>query len=223
MIQFTLSSQKKFPNFYVVKEITGGDCSSIRGHGYSCIASQLKLFRNVSYYIIRIYGPSLLLVVTAFVGFWIPPCGYPARVALIVTPLLSLITQQTQINSEINVSYVVALHIWMIFCTFFVFMALIEYALAIVYCHVVDEKKDLQSQDPIGFSYAYASTRISNWIKRILIKIYGEVDFKKNPLDRNKVDYCARIIFPLLYLIFIVIYILVFLVPWIAAKYHYEL
>lgn len=65
--------------------------------------------------------------------------------ALIVTPLLSLITQQTQINAEINVSYVVALHIWMMFSIFFVFMSLIEYALCIVYCHVVDEKKAVSS------------------------------------------------------------------------------
>lgn len=65
------------------------------------------------------------------------------KVALIVTPLLSLVTQESQITSEINVSYIVALHIWMMSCTFFVFMGLLEYVLAIAYCHQVEEEKDV--------------------------------------------------------------------------------
>ena len=69
--------------------------------------------------------------------------GYPARVAVVVTPMLSLITQQTQINSEIKVSYVVAIHIWMILSITFVFLSLVEYELAIVYHHRIDEKKDV--------------------------------------------------------------------------------
>jgi hypothetical protein len=219
---FSLDSREEgFPNFYVVKKVSGAECMSIRGSGYSCISSQLKLFRNVSYYIIRIYGPSFLLVITSFVGFWIPPCGYPARVALVVSPLLSLIVQQTQINSEINVSYVVSVHLWMIFSIFFVFMSLIEYALTIVYCHVVEEKKALLAQDQ--FPCSMDSSRLTHWIKETLIRVYGDVDFKKNPLDRNKVDYCARILFPIVYLIFIVIYVCVYLIPWAAKKHYYDL
>lgn len=185
------------------------------------IKKPLNILLNVlSYYIIRIYGPSFLLVITAFVGFWIPPCGYPARVALIVTPLLSLITQQTQINSEINVSYVVALHIWMIFSIAFVFAALVEYALTIVYCHVVDEKKEAKARDPITFQFTTGSTRVAHWIKRALIRIYGDIDWMKNPLDRNKVDYCARIIFPIVYLVFVFIYMCIFLFPWLASRFY---
>lgn len=97
--------------------------------------------RRWEYYAIRIYGPSLLLVVTAFIGFWIPVLGYPARVTIVVTPLLSLITQQTQINSEINVNYIVSLHVWMMSCTFFVFICLIELGVAVMYIHRVDERK----------------------------------------------------------------------------------
>lgn len=218
--EFTLESKGDgFPNFYVVKKVVGSDCTSIRGSGYSCISSQLKLFRNVSYYLIRIYGPSFLLVITSFVGFWIPPCGYPARVALVVSPLLSLIVQQTQISSEINVSYVVGIHVWMIFCTFFVFMSLIEYALTIVYCHIVDERKSLAN----GTTFALSSSRITHLVKEGLIRVYGDVDFKKNPLDRNKVDYCARIIFPIIFLLFIIIYVCIYLIPWVARKHYYDL
>ncbi|CAG2180406.1 unnamed protein product, partial [Oppiella nova] len=69
----------------------------------------------------------------SFVGFWIPVTAYPARVALVITALLALITQQHQ-SAEVNVSYVIALNVWMIICIAFVFFALIEYAIAIAYC-----------------------------------------------------------------------------------------
>lgn len=224
MEDFSLDSREDgFPNFYVVKKVTGMECTSIRGSGYSCISSQLKLFRNVSYYIIRIYGPSFLLVITSFVGFWIPPCGYPARVALVVSPLLSLVVQQTQVNSEINVSYVVAIHWWIIFSIFFVFMSLVEYALTIVHCHVIDENKTLASQNPIAFSCATQSSRMSHWVKRTLVQVYGDVDFKKNPLDRNKVDYFSRIAFPVVYMIFILLYVCIFLIPWAVSKHFHDL
>lgn len=220
---FSLSREQEFANHFLVQKPSDLNCTSIRGTGYSCITSKVKLFRNLSYYIIRIYGPSFLLVITSFVGFWIPPAGYPARVLLSVTPLLALITQQITINSEVKVSYVVAIHLWMIMCEFFVFMVLIEYAAAIVHVHVVDDKKTLESRDPIAYSFSYNSGRVSHWIKTTMIRVYGDVDYKKNPMDRNKVDYASRIIFPLLFFTFIIIYILVFLVPWASSKYYYDL
>ncbi|KAI1296502.1 hypothetical protein HDE_04857 [Halotydeus destructor] len=88
-----------------------------------------------------------------------------------------------------------------------------------VYCHVVDDKKTYQSRDPIGFSFTQSPTRLSHWIKSVLYKVYGHVDFTKNPLDRNKVDYVCRIVFPITYLIFIIVYMCIFLFPWLASRY----
>jgi glycine receptor alpha-2/glycine receptor alpha-3 len=110
----THSSRIDFSNYYIIQSMAKGleECISIRGPSYSCVAAKLELFRKFSYYLIRIYSPSFLLVVTSFVGFWVPPMGHSARTALIVTPLLALITQQTMISQEVNVSYLVAIHIW---------------------------------------------------------------------------------------------------------------
>jgi hypothetical protein len=63
------------------------------------------------------------------------------KVALLVTPLLTLVTQNININSEINVSYVVALHWWMTVCIFFVFMSLIEFAVAISWAWRANDRK----------------------------------------------------------------------------------
>ena len=143
MFQWTslsIGDKVDFPKFSI-EQLTSSECVAPNRPGYHCVKASIHLKRRWEYYAIRIYGPSLLLVVTAFIGFWIPVLGYPARVAIVVTPLLSLITQQTQINSEINVNYIVSLHVWMMSCTFFVFVCLLELGLAVVYIHRVDERK----------------------------------------------------------------------------------
>lgn len=151
---------------------------------------------------------------------------------IIVTPLLSLVTQQTQINSEIDVSYVVALHVWMMACTFIVFMALVELAFAVVYVHNLEDKKtkdkdsetgsirtqlsvvDLSKCDEKSLKRRASSGEVlkkdlSHWIKNVLVGVYGPVDWSKAPLDRNKVDYCARVLFPCIFALFIFVYTMV--------------
>ena len=135
----TTSSRIDFPNYYIIQSMNKDmeECVSIRGSSYSCVAAKLELFRKLSYYLIRIYSPSFLLVATSFAGFWVPPMGHSARTALIVTPLLALITQQTMISSEINVSYLVAIHIWMMANTLFVFLSLVcDLCRSLLFVHV---------------------------------------------------------------------------------------
>jgi hypothetical protein len=175
------------------------------------------------------------MVITAFVSFWIPPVGYPARVAVTATPLLALITQQITINGEVRVSYIVALHLWIMVCQFFVFMSLVEYAASIVQAHCVEDRKDLvhtSSSSSSDNSVSRSETelfkpkgpsRTSRFINIVLQEVYGDVDFSKNPMDRNKIDYISRIIFPLFYVIFIIGYFLFFFIPWATAKYYYDL
>ena len=48
--------------------------------GHSCAKAIFTLHRQLGHFLIRVYGPSLLIVITTFIGFWIPAQGYPARV-----------------------------------------------------------------------------------------------------------------------------------------------
>ncbi|XP_053213116.1 glycine receptor subunit alpha-2-like isoform X2 [Panonychus citri] len=216
--KFTMDDMDDFPKFEITDHFIE-KCSFYRGPEFPCLRVRLELFRRISYYILRIYGPSFLLTLTSFVGFWIPAVGYPARVAISVTPLLALVTQQMQINAEINVSYVVALHIWMMIQIFFVFMSLIEYVFAIVYVHLVEEKKEYLRSATYRLQCTSDSNKMSHAIKLVLNKVYGNVDWNKNPLDRNKVDYAARIIFPFAYVLFLIVYGSVFVFPWMFSKY----
>lgn len=58
-------------------------------------------------------------------------------------------------------------------------------------------------------------------IERILHKVYGPHDFFADPVNRNKVDYCGRIIFPSMYLFFVTLYIIATFPPWgVPTKYR---
>ena len=170
---------------------------------------------------------------------------------ILVLPLLALVTMQSQVNSEIVVSYVVALHLWFIVCISFIFLALIELAVALIYVQRVADWKDREGEEPLSsetmpdetptesiegdteleerklsqpgrlHSRAYAkrasifslgsdregsNKNTAHLIKAMLNQIYGPIDWRKSPQDRNKVDYVSRILFPSAFCIFITLY-----------------
>lgn len=199
-------------------------------------------------------------------------CAFPflflgQQTIILVLPLLALITQQTQVNNEIVVSYIVAMHLWFVVCTLFIVMALIELAVALIYVQkVADWKEDHEacerqllstaigtetskpasapsqtlhpppspgaesdtelnerkySQSMRRSSYAYSKRgsiftlsgekdnsgkNTARLIKTLLNHIYGPIDWRKSPQDRNKIDYVARILFPSSFLIFVIFY-----------------
>ncbi|KAI1278701.1 Glycine receptor subunit beta [Halotydeus destructor] len=236
-----------------------------------CLKGHFQLHRQIGHYVIRVYAPSFLIVITTFLGFWIPTQAYPARTLIVVLPLLSLITQQSQVNREVLVSYAVALDIWYMACSLFIFMALLELAAALVYKHQVEDKKEIASKkaesttsslsgsvDSVDelpphtmptlqvpdahlnnnfqrkqslpsrifhfrrHSYQFSKSldsevnhhashhhhheHVGSIVKQLLTHVYGDVDWRKAPGDRNKIDYCSRIVFPLAYLLFCVCY-----------------
>lgn len=61
---------------------------------------------------------------------------------MIVPPLLGLVNQDQSIGKEINVYYIVSLHIWMMFIEAFVYLCSIEYAIAISWAYMINDKKN---------------------------------------------------------------------------------
>ena len=88
----------------------------------------IKLSRKFSFYLIRWYAPTVLITSATFIGMWIPYTVHSARVSSVLSPSLSLIMMHNNVNNEVRVSYVVAIHIWMFSCMFITLMGLIEYA-----------------------------------------------------------------------------------------------
>jgi putative glutamate-gated chloride channel (fragment) len=71
-----------------------------------------------------------MLVIVSWVSFWLDPTAIPARVTLGVTTLLTMATQISSINASLPpVNYTKAIDVWTVVCLFFVFGALLEFAL----------------------------------------------------------------------------------------------
>ncbi|XP_037676907.1 glycine receptor subunit alpha-4 isoform X2 [Choloepus didactylus] len=96
---------------------------------FTCIEVKFHLERQMGYYLIQMYVPSLLIVILSWVSFWINMDAAPARVGLGITTVLTMTTQSSGSRASLpKVSYVKAIDIWMAVCLLFVFAALLEYA-----------------------------------------------------------------------------------------------
>merc|ERR1711981_772766 len=97
---------------------------------YSCLRVEFIFARQLSFFIVTIYIPCFMIVIVSWMSFWIDHKAVPARVALGVTTLLAMSTTQASIqNSLPPVAYTKAIDVWSGVCVFFVFGALLEYAM----------------------------------------------------------------------------------------------
>ncbi|XP_068813263.1 glycine receptor subunit alpha-4 isoform X2 [Struthio camelus] len=118
------------PQFILRDEKDLGDCTKHYNTGkFTCIEVKFHLERQMGYYLIQMYIPSLLIVILSWVSFWINMEAAPARVGLGITTVLTMTTQSAGSRASLpKVSYVKAIDIWMAVCLLFVFAALLEYA-----------------------------------------------------------------------------------------------
>ncbi|XP_060612156.1 glycine receptor subunit alpha-4-like isoform X2 [Anolis sagrei] len=118
------------PQFILRAEKDLGYCTKSYNTGkFTCIEVKFHLERQMGYYLIQMYIPSLLIVILSWVSFWINMDAAPARVGLGITTVLTMTTQSAGSRASLpKVSYVKAIDIWMAVCLLFVFAALLEYA-----------------------------------------------------------------------------------------------
>nr|XP_016931338.2 pH-sensitive chloride channel 2 [Drosophila suzukii] len=101
---------------------------SLEGN-YSIISFTVLLTREVGYYVIDYFLPSIMIVTISWVSFWLQADQTPARTTLGCTTLLSFITLSlSQENDLMKVSYVTMSEVWFLVCTIFIFGSLVEFA-----------------------------------------------------------------------------------------------
>ncbi|WAQ99216.1 GLRA2-like protein [Mya arenaria] len=124
MPKFDLRSEVELQD-YISQAITGS---------FSTLRVDFFLDRQIGFFWLQIFIPSLLLVVLSWVSFWVDPKAVPARVSLGVTCVLTLTTQSSGTRQLLPpVSYVKAIDVWMFVCLVFVFAALLEFAYAVCF------------------------------------------------------------------------------------------
>lgn len=155
---------------------------------------------------------------------------------------MDLISEDIDDNNDIQVNYVTAFHWWMMWIQGFVYLVMVEYAVAIAWAHFIMDKKNhrkklqeylaAQAQGvatigppppPVLLGYYCGNNgwyaRAGRFVDRMIYFFVGEADLQRNPYVRNKIDHTSRILFPLIFLLFVVIYILATVAPW-AANYN---
>lgn len=96
---------------------------------FPCLEIRFILRRDIGYFLIQVYVPSVLIVILSWVSFWINVEGSPARVSLGLLTVLTTTTMSAGARASLpRVSYIKAIDVWMIVCLIFVFASLIEYA-----------------------------------------------------------------------------------------------
>ncbi|CAB1454738.1 unnamed protein product [Pleuronectes platessa] len=84
------------PQFIMREEQELGYCTKHYNTGkFTCIEVKFHLERQMGYYLIQMYIPSLLIVILSWVSFWINMDAAPARVALGITTVLTMTTQSS--------------------------------------------------------------------------------------------------------------------------------
>ena len=97
---------------------------------FPCYEIRFILRREIGFFLIQVYIPSILIVILSWVSFWINVDAIPARVSLGLLTVLTMTTQSTAANQALpKVSYVKAIDVWMSMCLIFVFTALLEFAI----------------------------------------------------------------------------------------------
>ncbi|XP_068456631.1 glycine receptor subunit alpha-2-like [Clinocottus analis] len=211
---------------FVLKEEKGlGYCTKHYNTGkFTCIEVKFYLERQMGYYLIQMYIPSLLTVILSWVSFWINMDAAPARVGLGITTVLTMTTQSSGSRASLpKVSYVKAIDIWMAVCLLFVFAALLEYAAVNFVSRQHKEffrlRKKLKEQQrqrtvsatnpltPSGFGLGGAPEMDATPVFADLPPGLGFYDIRRRFVDRAKrIDTIARALFPMSFLMFNVLY-----------------
>eukprot|EP00058_Branchiostoma_floridae_P015481 XP_002600969.1 hypothetical protein BRAFLDRAFT_79167 [Branchiostoma floridae] len=121
--------QIELPQFDIVDYNVEQKVIQFSTGAYPRLSLSFRLKRNIGYFMLQTYMPSVLIVILSWVSFWINPEATAARVALGITTVLTVTTINTSVRASLpKISYVKAIDLYLMGCFVFVFAALIEYA-----------------------------------------------------------------------------------------------
>ncbi|KYN09911.1 PREDICTED: glycine receptor subunit alphaZ1 [Trachymyrmex cornetzi] len=192
---------------------------------FSRLVVFFRFERQIGHHLIQTFAPSTLVVMLSWFSFWLDLDAIPGRVALLVTSMLTLVTMFTGLKSDIPpVAYIKALDVWMAGCMMFVFAALGEF--------VVVKVLDLRhiTNDSQSFTDSRSFSRLMAMVKRqsiwdeefvcatkpkkhtnnhLLPTLWLDPEcqiVQTNKTRSQKIDFYSRIMFPILFLFFVVLY-----------------
>ena len=112
---------------------------------YQRLTFAFFLKRDIGYFILHVYVPSVIIVILSWISFWISVDPTPDRVSIVLVMVLAIIMMSDSINDSLpKVSYVKSIDIWMTSGFVFLFGCLIENAVVNVLVRM--QRRSLTSQ-----------------------------------------------------------------------------
>ncbi|XP_035275980.1 gamma-aminobutyric acid receptor subunit alpha-2 isoform X1 [Anguilla anguilla] len=200
---------------------------------YTVMTVHFHLKRKIGYFVIQTYLPCIMTVILSQVSFWLNRESVPARTVFGVTTVLTMTTLSISArNSLPKVAYATAMDWFIAVCYAFVFSALIEFATVNYFTKrgwawdgkslVNDKKKEKASVVKKNNAYAVA---VANYAPNITkdsalptiskgatpdpCKVKSEAKPAENKKTFNsvsKIDRMSRIMFPVLFGTFNLVY-----------------
>jgi len=177
-----IASALSLPNNMRLNEFDTSHCDVLTSTGrYSCVSVDLNMMRNSSLPVLTVYIPYTMLLCVVYTVFWLKQGESLLRIGITLVMLLTATAKQETINQELPpMAYTKSIDVWTGVCTFFIFCAFIV-------CVVVHY---LQRDDQEVISDTEKS----------------RVDRIKGAPVALKIDFTARMIYPLGFVIFNIIY-----------------
>uniref|UniRef100_A0A3Q3DX46 Gamma-aminobutyric acid type A receptor subunit alpha5 n=1 Tax=Hippocampus comes TaxID=109280 RepID=A0A3Q3DX46_HIPCM len=202
---------------------------------YTVMMAHFYLKRKIGYFVIQTYMPCFMTVILSQVSFWLNRESVPARTVFVTTVLTMTTLSISARNSLPKVAYATAMDWFIAVCYAFVFSALIEFATVNYFTKrswAWDGKKAMEAQQPkqrkdplalskkpnnacaAGVNYTANLTKdasvstISNSTS-VQLKAAPEAkgaDPKKTYNSVSKIDKMSRIVFPVLFGTFNLVY-----------------
>ena len=103
-------------------EVTGGE-ETFRNEKFSRLSVKLYFKRQWGHHMLVVFFPSMLIVATSWLSFWIEITSPPARITICVTTMLALVTVSKEVQQDLpKVPYIKATDLWFVGCTGMYFM-----------------------------------------------------------------------------------------------------
>ncbi|NXC03883.1 GBRP protein, partial [Orthonyx spaldingii] len=170
---------------------------------YPKLVFHFELKRNILYFILETYVPSILLVVLSWVSFWISQSSVPARICIGVTTVLTMTTLMMGARTSLpNANcFIKAIDVYLGICFSFIFGALLEYAVT-HFCtlHQLSSKELPKLYYPVKVSTFLSSA--GSWITskeflelklQLMSNPMSSESVKENPLTSKAMSVMKRL------------------------------
>ncbi|XP_078719510.1 gamma-aminobutyric acid receptor subunit alpha-1-like isoform X1 [Lampetra fluviatilis] len=220
--------------YNLINHTVGSELSRSSTGVYTVMTTRFHLRRNIGYFVIQTYLPCIMTVLLSQVSFWLNREAVPARTVFGVTTVLTMTTLSISArNSLPKVAYATAMDWFIAVCYAFVFSALIEFATVNYFTKrawawngkfpapskkkdavtLIKKRKNAYTTGlcPAGHRTLLAREAALLSVSQKVAPHHGQhdsrpLDYKKTYNSVSKIDKLSRIVFPILFGIFNLVY-----------------